>query len=85
MGVDARMGLTHSLSTTAANLHDITETKNLLHGGEGFISTDSGYQGVQKRTELKEIKTAWLITEIPSKVRILKKHPRKNKRPIRME
>ncbi len=30
IGVDARTRLTHSLSTTAANVHDITETTNLL-------------------------------------------------------
>jgi IS5 family transposase len=37
IGADARTGLTHSLSTTAANIHDITEKANLLHGEEGFV------------------------------------------------
>jgi transposase, IS5 family len=85
IGVDARTGLTHSVSTTAANVHDITETANLLHGEECFVSADSGYRGVQKREELKGVKADWLIAEIPSKIRILKKHPRKNKQPIRTE
>jgi IS5 family transposase len=84
IGVDARTGLTHSLSTTAANVHDITETTNLLHGEEYFISADSGYRGAQKREELKGIKADWLIAAIfskrrASKIRILKKHPIKNK------
>ena len=83
--MDARTGLTHSLSTTAANVHDITETENLLHGEETFISADSGYRGAQKREELKDIKADWLIAEMPSKVRLLKKHPRINKQPIRTE
>ncbi len=82
IGVDARTGLTHSLSTTAANVHDITETKNLLHGEEYFVSADSGSQ---KREELKGVKADWLIAEIPSKIRILKKHPIKNKQPIQTE
>jgi len=60
IGVDARTGLTHSLSTTAANVHDITETENLLHGEERFISAESGYRGAQKREELKDIKADWL-------------------------
>jgi IS5 family transposase len=47
IGVDARTGLTHSLSTTAANVHDITETANLLHGEACFVSADSGYRGDQ--------------------------------------
>lgn len=85
IGVDARTGLTHSLSTTAANVHNITETENLLHGEETFISADSGYRGAQKREELKDIKADWLIAEMPSKVRLLKKHPRINKLPIRTE
>jgi len=58
IGVDARAGLTHSLSTTAANVHDITETEHLLHGEETFISGDSGYRGAQKRSELKDIKAS---------------------------
>ncbi len=61
IGVDARTGLTHSLSTTAANVHDVTETGNLLHGEETFISADSGYRGAQKREELKDIEADWLI------------------------
>jgi IS5 family transposase len=85
IGVDARTGLTHSLSTTAANVHDITETENLLDDEESFISADLGYRGAQKREELKSIKADWLIPEMPSKVRTLKKHPRKNKQPIQTE
>jgi IS5 family transposase len=44
------------MSTTAANVHDITETANLLHGEECFVSADSGYRGAQKREELKGVK-----------------------------
>jgi IS5 family transposase len=56
-----RTGLTHSLSAAAANVHDITETENLLHGEETFISAGSGYRGAQKREELKDIEADWLI------------------------
>ena len=34
IGVDADLGLTHNLSTTAANSADVTEAHRLLHGGE---------------------------------------------------
>ena len=51
IGVDADTGLVHSMSTTAANVHDITEAHNLLHGGETMVWYDAGYQGVHKRTE----------------------------------
>lgn len=49
ISVDARMRLTHSVSITAANIHDITETANFLHGKDGFISADSGYRGAHKK------------------------------------
>jgi IS5 family transposase len=50
-----------------------------------FVSADSGYRGTQKREELKDVKADWLIAEVPRKVKLLKKHPRKNKQPIKTE
>ena len=34
IGVDSETGIVHSLSTTAANVHDVTEAHSLLHSGE---------------------------------------------------
>ena len=34
VGVDSETGVVHSVSTTPANVHDMTETSRLLHGGE---------------------------------------------------
>ena len=45
IGVDSEAGVVHSLSTTAANAHDVTEAHNLLHGGERVVWCDAGYQG----------------------------------------
>ncbi len=44
-GTDARTGLVHSLSTTAANVSDVTEAHRLLHGAESAVWGDAGYQG----------------------------------------
>ena len=77
--------ITLTLVTTAANEHDLNQMKNLLHGDEEFISADAGYQGAEKREELKEKDVEWLIAERPGKVRALKKHPRKNKTAINIE
>ena len=85
IGVDAKSGLTHTLVTTAANQHDLNQLHNLLHGEEEFISGDAGYQGAEKREELKEKDVEWLIAARPGKVRALKKHPRKNKTAINIE
>jgi len=51
IGVDESLGLIHSISTTAANAHDITEAHNLLHGKEKRVWGDAGYTGVEKREE----------------------------------
>ena len=85
IGVDAKSGLTHSFTTTAANEHDLNQAEHLLHGDESFVFADAGYRGAQKRDELKDIEVDWHIAEQPSKVKALKKHPRINKVPIDIE
>ena len=48
MGVDSETGIVHSMSTTSANVHGVTEAHHLLHGGETVAWGDAGYQGVGK-------------------------------------
>lgn len=78
IGVDAKTGLTHSFTTTAANEHDLNQAEHLLHGEEDFIFADSGYRGAESREELQDVEADWHIAEIPSRVKELKKHPRIN-------
>ena len=51
IGVDSETGVVHSMTTTAANVHDVTEAHRLLHGGEYRVWGDAGYRGVHKREE----------------------------------
>ncbi len=85
IGVDARTGLTHSLTTTSANEHDLNHADTLLHGEESFVFADSGYRGAHKRESLKSGKADWHVAEQPGKIRAWKKHPRINKEKIRTE
>lgn len=55
-GVDAGSGYIHTIVGTAANIHDITETKNLLREDDEVCYGDSGYLSVEKRKEIKEDK-----------------------------
>ncbi len=71
IGVDEALGIVHSVSTTAANVHDITETAHLLHGEEACVWGDAGYQGVHKRSEHEDRKVDWLIAIRPGKRRQL--------------
>ena len=65
IGVDAKTGLVHSLSATSANVHDVTETHRLLHGGERQVWGDAGYTGVQKRPENLGLAVDWPVAMRP--------------------
>ena len=52
IGVDAKSGLVHRVSGTAANVADIVQTHALLHGQEKEVYADAGYLGVEKREEI---------------------------------
>ena len=53
IGADAESGLVHTVTTTAANVPDITETAAVLHGQEQTVFADAGYTGADKREELQ--------------------------------
>ena len=57
--------MVHSLSTTSANVHDVTEAHRLLHGGERQVWGDAGYTGVQKRPENLELAVDWQVAMKP--------------------
>ena len=71
IGVDSETGIVHSMSTTAANAHDITEAHNLLHGGETVVWGDAGYQGIHKREETQGLEVEWQVAMRPGKRRKL--------------
>lgn len=67
IGVDDVSGVIHSLETTAANEHDLNAVENLLHGEEQLCWGDAGYQGAEKREELKDRDVTWMIAARPGK------------------
>ena len=71
IGVDADTGIVHSMSATAANAHDVTETHNLLHGRETVVWGHAGYQGVGKREENLGLEVEWRVAMRPGKRRKL--------------
>ena len=71
IGVDAETGLVHSMSATAANVHDVSEAHNLLHGGETMVWCDVGNQGVHKRAENLGLEVDWQVAMRPGKRRKL--------------
>ena len=51
IGVDKDTGLVHTLKATAANVHDVTMTSQLLNGEEQVVYGDSGYLGAEQRED----------------------------------
>ena len=51
IGVDKETGLVHTIKATAANVHDVNMTSELLHGEEDDVYGDSGYTGADKRDD----------------------------------
>ena len=71
VGADAETGVVHSMTTTPANVHDVTEAHRLLHGGEKRVWGDAGYQGVDKRLENRELDVEWRVAMRPRRRRHL--------------
>ncbi len=74
-GVDKDSGLIHSIVTTAANVHDLTSAAELLHGEEEVIYADAGYQGIEKRAEMKDRTTSFQVAMRPGMRRVLPDTP----------
>ena len=72
IGVDAESGLVHTVRGTAANVNDVVEANNLLHGAETDVFADAGYQGAGKRPDAKSDVT-WHVAMRPGKRRALDK------------
>jgi IS5 family transposase len=73
--VDKDSGLIHSVVTTAANVHDLTQASELLHGGEEVVYADAGYQGIAKRPEITGKTTEFRVAMRPGKRRALPDTP----------
>jgi len=61
VAVDESLGFILSLTTTPANVPDITQADQLLHGNEKRVWGDAGYRGIEKRDEHAEQNADWLI------------------------
>ena len=54
IGADAGTGYVHSVTVTAASVHDLDEVTDLVREDDEVVYTDAGYQGVEKRPEVAE-------------------------------
>jgi len=82
IGVDVASGLVHTVTGTAANEADITQTAALLHGEEEDVFGDAGYTGADKRPELEDRDVSWNIAIKRSIIKALPKALRELAEPV---
>jgi len=80
IGVDAGTGYAHSVSATAANVHDLDEAVNLVRADDEVVYVDAGYQGAQKRPEIAGdehlSKVEWRVAARKTKLSSMAAHDR---------
>lgn len=52
IGADSGSGYVHSVTGTAANVHDLNEAHRLVRADDEVGYVDAGYQGAEKRPEI---------------------------------
>ena len=82
IGVDVASGLVHTVTGTAANEADVTQTAALLHGEEEAVFGDAGYTGADKRPELADRDVSWNIAVKRSIIRALPQALRELAEPV---
>lgn len=73
VGVDAGTGYVHSTAATAANVHDINKAAELIRPEDQVVYGDSGYIGLEKRSEITfdpvKSEIDYQINKKPGKIR----------------
>ena len=75
IGVDKDSGLIHSVVATAANVHDLTPSSELLPGEEEVVYGAAGYQGIAKRPEMAGTAAEFRVAMRPGRRRVLQNSP----------
>ena len=68
--MDAGTGLVHHVATTAANVADLTQVPQLLHGGETQVWGDAGSLGLARRPEHQGRAIDWQVALRPGQRRL---------------
>jgi len=80
IGADAGTGYVHSVTCTAANIHDLDEAVNLVRADDEVVYADAGYQGAQKRPEIGDdehlAKVEWRVAARKGVLKTMTEHDR---------
>ena len=74
-GVDAGTGYVHTVTATAANVHDLDEAANLVRDDDETVYADAGYQGAARRPDIAgdehRSRIAWRIAARKGKLKTM--------------
>jgi IS5 family transposase len=80
IGVDAGTGYVHSVTCTAANVHDLDEAANLVRQDDEVVYCDAGYQGAEKRPGIADdvhlSKVEWRVAVRKGQLKTMPAHDR---------
>jgi IS5 family transposase len=80
IGTDAGTGYVHSVTATAANVHDLDEAVNLVRADDEVVYADAGYQGVDKRFEIASnehlSRVQWRVAARKGRLKTMSAHDR---------
>jgi IS5 family transposase len=80
LGVDAGTGYAHSVTATAANVHDLDEAANLVRPDDEVVYADYGYPGATKRPDIAGdehlAKIQWSIAARKGVLKTMHEHDR---------
>jgi IS5 family transposase len=80
IGADAGTGYVHSVTCTAANVHDLDEAVNLVRADDEVVYADAGYQGAHKRPEIGDdyhlSKVEWRVAARKGVLKTMTEHDR---------
>ncbi|AGK49827.1 transposase DDE domain protein [Burkholderia thailandensis MSMB121] len=71
IGVDAELGLVHSVVGTAANISNVLRANVLPPGNEESAFDDAGYVGLDMRDEMKSKPVMWYVALKRSKIKVM--------------
>jgi IS5 family transposase len=54
IGVDAGAGYVHSVTATAASVHDLDQITHLVRADDDVVYADAGYQGAERRPDVAD-------------------------------
>ena len=80
IGTDAGTGYVHSMTCTAANVHDLDEAVHLVRADDEVAYVDAGYQGAHKRPEIADdehlSKIEWRVAARKGVLKTMAEHDR---------